>query len=105
MKTTKNGGEKKTERVDSVAMVETTGSACIGGMGSESPFIVFSVGGKKIVWHSDNIESIAQRFGFPCTYDMRGRWINLSANVRLAKHQPTDGIVHKVQKMIKIEDR
>lgn len=88
--------------------VRTTGHSCIGCMGSESPYIVFDIDATtELCWHSDNVESIAKRFGFPSLWDMKGRWVKVTANVRLAKRQPLDGTTRRlqVQRMIRLEDQ
>lgn len=103
----KAAAERKTERVSAMAMVTATGHSCIGMMGSESPFIVFELpGSRKLVWHSDNVEAIAKRFGFLNFRDMEGRYIHVEANVRPAKRQLQDGIERlQVQRMINLIDQ
>jgi hypothetical protein len=98
-------GEKmmKTEKLETVAMVKHTGHSCIGCMGSESPFIVFGLpDNSELLWHSDNVESIAKRFGFPRMQDMEGRYVGIVANIRPSKR--TAGR-WQVQRMVNLEDR
>lgn len=106
VQTTKNQEEKemKTSRVSETALVLDTGHACCRGMSWESPYIEFELaGGTRMLWHSDNVESLAARFGFPSLLEMRGRWVNVTANVRPDTSR-NDGTV-RVQRMISMQDR
>lgn len=88
-----------------VATVVETGHASVGMMGPESPFIRFQIGNQVIRWHSDNVETIAKRFGFPNLHDMEGRNVAIEANVRSSKRQFADGVERlQVQKMISLVD-
>lgn len=52
-------------------------------MSWESPYVRFELqNGRSILWHSDNVESIAKRFGFPNMREMEGRWVYLTGFVR-----------------------
>ncbi len=97
---------RATKKVSGIATVINTGHACIGTMGWESPFIVFQLNSTLTVrWHSDNVETLAKAFGFPCIHDMQGRSVKIEANARLAKRQFADGIERfQVQKMIALVD-
>lgn len=73
----------KTTRIHETVLVVAVGHSCIGCMAWESPFIVFRRNdGQQLLWHSDNVESICDRFGFPDFRYMRERFVVLNASIR-----------------------
>jgi hypothetical protein len=73
----------KTERIDETVFCKRTDHACCRGMAWESPRIFFLLkDGRKLTWHSDNVQAIAARNGFPNHEEMEGRLIRLQATVR-----------------------
>lgn len=75
--------ETANRRVVSKAYVVNTGYALGGPVAWESPFIIFRLpDGREFKWHSNQVESLARKFGFPNMQKMRGQWIDLDATVR-----------------------
>jgi len=93
----------KTELIDGIAEIKRMGSACIGNMPHETPYIVFEVccntctlpfGEYK--WHSENIYKIAYRLDkLTEKHLIEGAFFNIEMRVR----------GNKVWQMIKMEYR
>ena len=80
----------KSELIKGIARIEKVGSACIGNMAWEAPYIVFHVFPDEhattfitVKWHSENIPEIIKRLdNLYLNRDLENKWYDFEAFVR-----------------------